>query len=191
MNQKAATETLRARQAQSVGLSASSLRRATQQGKYERIARGLYRAADAAPANWDWIEAASRNSKATVCLLSALAHWELAEEIPAALDVALPRGSRIPASEGAITWHSFDRETFNLGREVADIPGSAMQIGIYSPERCIADAFRLRATVGYELGRGALKEWLARGGKPSAIAEMASAIPRARTPLLHALEALT
>lgn len=33
-------------------------------------------------------------------------------------------------------------------------------IGIYSPERSIADAFRLRGEVGYELARDALREWL-------------------------------
>lgn len=183
-------ETLRARQAPAAGLSASGLRRAALKGEYERIARGIYRASDAEPASSEWIEAATRRPDATICLASALAYYDLTDEIPEELDIAIPRGSRIPASEGAIGWHLFDRATFDLGRNQIDIPGSELKIGIYTPERCIADAFRLRSDVGYELGRDALKEWLRRGGKPAAIAEMAKCLPRARTPLLNALDAL-
>lgn len=183
-------ETLRARQAPAAGLSASGLRRAALKGEYERIARGIYRASDAEPASSEWIEAATRRSDATICLASALAHYDLTDEIPEELDIAIPRGSRIPASEGAIAWHLFDRATFDLGRNKIDIPGSELKIGIYTPERCIADAFRLRSDVGYELGRDALKEWLRRGGKPAVIAEMAKRLPRARTPLLNALDTL-
>jgi len=183
-------ETLRARQAPAAGLSASGLRRAALNGDYERIARGIYRASDAEPASWEWIEAAIRRPDATICLTSALAHHDLTDEIAEALDIAIPRGSRIPASESALAWHLFDRATFDLGRTTINIPGSELEIGIYSAERCIADAFRLRNEVGYELGRDALKEWLRRGGKPAAIAEMANRLPRARTPLLNALDTL-
>jgi len=183
-------ETLRARQAPTAGLSASGLRRAALKGEYERIARGIYRASDAEPASWEWIEAAIRRPDATICLTSALAHHDLTDEIPEALDIAIPRGSRIPASEGALAWHLFDRATFDLGRTTIGIPGSELEIGIYNAERCIADAFRLRNEVGYDLGRHALKEWLRRGGKPAAIAEMANRLPRARTPLLNALDTL-
>lgn len=64
-------------------------------------------------------------------------------------------------------------------------------IGIYSPERSIADAFRLRGEVGYELAREALKEWLRRGGKPAHLMEIAARLPRAKSPILQALEMLT
>ena len=107
------------------------------------------------------------STDATICLTSALAHHDLTDAIPAALDVAIPRGSRTPASTGAIAWHQFDRPTFEIGREQITIPGSDQTIGIYSPERSIADAFRLRGEVGYELARDALREWQRRGGKPS------------------------
>jgi len=55
-------------------------------------------------------------------------------------------------------------------------------IGITSPERSIADVFRLRGETGYELGRDALKEWLRRGGKPARLIEIASRFPRAKGP---------
>ena len=172
-------------------MSRCGLYRAVREGRLERIARGIYLPADAAAADWDWIEAAARRPNATICLASALAHYDLTDVIPAALDVAIPRGSRTPASDGAIAWHQFDRSTFDIGREEILIPGTDQAIRIYSPERSIADAFRLRGEVGYELARESLKEWLRRGGKPARLMEISSRLPRAKSPVLQALEALS
>lgn len=72
--------------------------------------------------------------------LTALAPHDLTDVIPAALDVAIPRGSRTPTSTGVIAWHQFDRAAFNIGRDEIPIPGTDQTIGIYSPERSIADA---------------------------------------------------
>lgn len=173
------------------GISRTSLHRAVESGKLERIARGIYLPADATAADWDWIEAANRRTEATICLISALAIHELTDEIPATLDIAIHSGARIPAGSSAISWHRFDKATFDLGREQITIPGTEQTIGLYSAERSIADAFRLRGTVGYELPRDALKEWLRRGGKPGRLGELATQLPRTRGPLLAALDALT
>lgn len=177
-------------EARELGLSKSALHRATKAGRYDRIARGLYLRSDAEPADWNWLEATSRRSDATICLTSALAHYDLTDVIPDALDVALPRGSRTPATNSAIRWHQFDRATFHIGRDETLIPGTTETIGIYSPQRCIADAFRLRGALGYELGRDALREWLRRGGKPASLISLAAQIPRSRRPLLDALQTL-
>lgn len=109
---------------------------------------------------------------------------------PHHLDLAIPRGHRTPATTGAITWHHFDRGTFALGRTEITIPGTDHKIGLYSAERSIADAFRLRGALGYELGVNALKEWLRRGGKPAHLIELADQLPRARQPLLQALQVI-
>lgn len=184
-------DTLTPRHAARQGLSRSGLYRAAREGSLERIARGIYRDADAPAADFDWLEAATRRSNATICLVSALSHYDLTDAIPDALDIAIPRGARPPATSSAIAWHSFDRPTFELGRAEIPIPGSELSIGIYSPERTIVDMFRLRGGLGYELGRDALREWLRRGGKPARIAEMGMRLPRARTPLFQALELLS
>lgn len=182
--------TVRPGTAKDAGPTRSGLYRAAREGRFERIARGIYLPADALDADWDWVEAATRRPEATICLASALAHHDLTDVIPAALDIAIPRGSRTPASDGAIAWHQFDKATFGIGREAIPIQGTDQTIGIYSPERSIADAFRLRGDVGYELAREALKEWLRRGGKPARLMEIASQLPRAKSPVLQALEAL-
>lgn len=148
-------------------MSRSGMYRAVRAGRLERIARGIYLPSDAGAADWNWIEAASRRPEATVCLVSALSHFDLTDTIPAALDVAIPRGTRPPAGDSSLVWHQFDRATFEIEREQSHISGTDQSIGIYSPERSIVDAFRLRGDVGYELARDALKEWLRRGGKPA------------------------
>ncbi|HJF13977.1 MAG TPA: hypothetical protein K8V32_04130 [Enteractinococcus helveticum] len=123
-------------------------------------------------------------------MTSALAYYDLTDAIPTTLDIAIPRGARIPAGNTSIAWHSFDRDTFNVGRHEIPIPGTDMVIGIYSAERSITDAFRLRGDLGYDLGRDALKEWLRQGGKPARLIQVASRLPRAKRPIQQALEYL-
>src|SRR5262245_20802689 len=105
------------------GMSRSSFYRKARAGNYEKISRGLYLPAGANAADWDWLEAASRHPRATICLTSALAYYDLIDDIPAALDIAIPRGTRAPATTSAIEWHHFAADTFNLGRSKIRIPG--------------------------------------------------------------------
>lgn len=172
------------------GMSRAGLYRATNSGDLQRIARGIYLPSDAPPADWDLIEAAMRRPEATLCLSSALAYHDLTDDIPAATDIAIHRGARMPATDAAIAWHAFARDTFDLGRELMTIPGTEITMGVYSPERTIADAYRLRGQMGYEVARDALKEWLRSGGKPEALMRIASQLPRAKSPILAALEIL-
>lgn len=174
----------------SSGKSRASFYRDAREGQVERVARGIYLPLDAPPANFDEIEATTRRADATICLTSALAQHDLIDTIPASLHIAIHSRSRIPATEGAITWHQFDRATFDLGREIIPITGTDMTIGRYSAERSIADAFRLRGEIGYEISRDALREWLRRGGKPAQLLDFAERLPRAKGPLFAALEAL-
>ena len=169
----------------------SALYRGHAEGRWDRIGRGIYLPADAPAIDWDQLEAATRRPEATICLLSALARYDLTDAIPDALDVAMPRGMRTPMTESAIRWHRFDAATFKLGRDEILIPGSSQHIGLYSAERTIVDCFRLRSTVGYEVVRDATKEWLRRGGKPAELMAFATQLPRAKAPLLQTLEVIT
>lgn len=184
-------DTLRAKDAPRQGMSRATLQRHAQKGEFDWIARGIYRRTDAAPADYDLLEAATRRPDAILCLTTALSRHDLIDDIPDALDLAIPRTARPPATHGAIRWHRFDADTFTLGRQDYPIPGTDLTIGIYSPERCIVDAFRLRGSMGYETGRDALRNWLARGGKPAALASLARQLPRATGPLMGALDMLT
>lgn len=172
------------------GGSRSALYRGVKAGVWDRIARGLYVPVDAPVTDWDQLEAVTRRPESTICLLSALAQYDLTDEIPDALDVAIPRGVRAPVVDGAIRWHHFDRESFAIERHEIPIPGGDQTIGIYTPERTIADCYRLRGSIGYEIARDATKVWLSRGGKPARLLEVASQLPRAKSPVLRALEVM-
>ncbi len=172
------------------GLSDRQLRNLSEQGAIERIGRGLFSTMtlDADP---DLIEVAFRSERATMCLTSALARHDLTDEIPAAIDLALPRGTRAPATSAPITWHKFDPKTFDLGREPLDV-GAGYRIGLYSAERSICDAFRIRHLEGSEQAVEALKRWLRRpGSQPSQLLALAAKMgPKAAEPIRSALQIL-
>ncbi|QHT55085.1 hypothetical protein GXP71_02585 [Cellulomonas sp. H30R-01] len=178
--------------AAAAGLSARTIQRLAADGLLERVAQGLYQRPDSATYDVDLYAAVSRAPEATLCLTSALVHHELIDAIPAWTDLALPRGSRRPASASTVRWHLFDAETFSVGRTTTHIEGTGSTVGLYTAERSIVDAFRLRHEIGYETGIEALRTWLRRrGNTPAALLSVARTLPRAQGPLRVALNYLT
>ena len=177
-------------QARASGLPRRTLSRLIEQGNLELLARGLYRRTDGEPADLDLVAVARKSSLATLCLTSALAHHGLTDAIPNAIDIALPRGTRTPAVPAPVAWHHFAADTFHLGRELLPVDPE-LSIGLYSAERSIVDAFRLRRTEGHELGNEALRRWLTqRASQPGALMEIAMQFPRAANPLRQAFAVL-
>ena len=172
------------------GWSDRQLRAWLELGAIELLSRGLYLRQDAPLIDTDLLEIAARAPLATLCLRSALARHELIDDIPAEIDIAVPRGQRAPATERPIRWHHFDADTFEIGREVFALT-SSFQLGIYSPARCVIDAFRLRHREGSELAYQALKAWLRRpGNQPAQLMTMAETFPRTKARLRDALDLL-
>jgi hypothetical protein len=177
-------------EARAAGLSKHALYGLREVGLIEPLSRGLYRQADAEPADLDLLAIAVKAPKATLCLTSALARHGLSDAIPAAPDIALPRGKRTPATEASIEWHHFAPATFDLGRGLLALDGTT-SIGLYDATRSIIDAFRMRATEGHDLGYEALRRWLRTpGSQPGQLIRLAHQFPKAETPLRTALAAL-
>lgn len=178
------------RQARRCGLSDRRLYSLRDSGHIEQIGRGLYRLTEfAEQADLDLVEIAHRAPPATLCLTSGLARHGLTDEIPAAIDIALPRGRRRPRTRAPVAWHAFNQASFALGRTEMRLDRDT-SIGLYLPERCIVDAFRLRHTEGSQLGVTALRRWLRRGGSPAALLDLAKSFPHAEPSLRAALEIL-
>jgi predicted transcriptional regulator of viral defense system len=174
------------------GVDSRTLYRLRDSGHILWVSRGLFRLATAPIADLDLLEIVKRRPQATVCLASALAHHGLIDAIPSRTQVAIPRGQSAPATMAAVRWHSFDRETFLVGREEMSIPGTDERIGLYSAERSLVDVFRLRGSEGYETGIEALKAWLKRNdARPAALLELSRKIPRALGPVKLALAYLS
>jgi len=176
-------------QARAAGLTKHRLYQLRDSGSIEQIERGLYRRADADIGNLDLIAVAARIPTSTLCLGTALARHGLSDVIPSLTDIAIPRGHRRPAAPSTIHWHFFHPDTFEIGRETIML--DHLRIGLYSPERCIIDAFRMRGIEGHEQAYEALRRWLKiRGSQPGKLLAMAQQFPRAATPLRRAMEAL-
>lgn len=174
--------------AAAAGVSAWALRQHVHAGDIHRVGRGLYQRTDTSPVDLDLVEAVQRAPRATLCLTSALVHHELVDAIPHTTDLALPRGTRRPTLDRPITWHTFAADSFDLGREEIPIAGTPYRVGVYSAERAIVDAFRLRDLVGYEAGLEALRTWLPRrGSNPAKLLVIARELPRSQAPLRNAL----
>lgn len=177
-------------EAQAAGMADPRLYRLIREGAVERIGHGLYRWTDAEIEDLDLIEIAAASPLATLCLTTALARHDLTDEIPARIDVAVPRGTTMPKTTAPAAWHRFNPETFAIGRGVLGLVGG-LQIGLYGPERTIIDVYRLRHIEGVELGRDALKRWLRwRGAQPAALLRMAESFPRAIPQLRADLQVL-
>jgi predicted transcriptional regulator of viral defense system len=153
----------------------------------ERLGHGVYRKADAPPADLERIEIALRAPEATLCLTTALSLHDLTDDIPAAIDVALPRSKRPPRVSAPVRWHRFHEDTFDVGRDTVDVD-DGVDLGLYSAERCIIDAFRLSHQEGEAIAVEALRRWLRRrGAAPADLLAMARRFPRAEPSLLQAL----
>jgi hypothetical protein len=151
---------------------------------------GVYRWSDAPPADHDLIEISERVPMATICLETALARHDLIDSIPAAIDIAIPRGSARPKLRAPIRLHQFDQRTFELGREMITV-GGRKGIGMFSAERSLIDAIRLRHREGSDIAFEALRNWLGLPGRsPAQLIKMARQLPNAEAPLRHALEVL-
>jgi predicted transcriptional regulator of viral defense system len=178
-------------QARAAGLAKRRLYELRDKGDLELVSRGMFHQT-ALPwdADIDLIEIALRARDATICLASALARYGLTDMIPATIDIAVPRNSWRPIVSAPVTWHVFHEDTFTLGRDTLALePGTS--IGIYNPQRCIIDAFRLRHREGTDLANGALRRWLrGPGNHPSTLLDLAVHFPKSQPALRAALEVL-
>jgi predicted transcriptional regulator of viral defense system len=169
-------------------ISERQLRRLVAEGHVLVVARDVYRKADWAGDD-DLLEIASKARRGALCLRTALARHELIDDIPAEIDVALPRGSWLPHTTTPVRWHHFDPRTFTVGIEQTTI-GDGVSISIYTADRSIVDAFRLRHLYGPDLAHTALKRRLRQGGQPAALLHLAQSFPRTLPVLQQTLEIL-
>jgi len=172
------------------GLSDRQLRRLRDDGLIEQFARGLYQRSDAGPLDLDLLEIAHRRPDATICLTSALVRHGLSDEIPARIDIALPRSQRPARTTTPVNWHRFSPDTFLVGRTMVPLD-ERIHIGLYNSERCVIDMFRLRHKQGRDAAYEVLRRWLRRrGSSPADLLQMARAFPHAEPNLRIALEVL-
>jgi predicted transcriptional regulator of viral defense system len=161
-------------------------------GELIELSRGIYRVADApATAYLDLLAVCRRAPEGMICLNSAASFWDLSDEMPDAVHLAIARGKHRPRIAYPPTRvHVFAAATFSLGRAMEKID-SGETIAISSRERTVADLMRLRSRVGSDLALGALRRYLQGGdARPAELLAMArrlrigSVMAEAMEPLL-------
>jgi predicted transcriptional regulator of viral defense system len=179
----------RSRDAVAAGVSWRDLYALRDQGEILELSRGLYQQAAAGISNVDFVAVCGRAPQGMICLNSALAYWDLSDEIPAEVDLAVPSGSHRPVIDYPPTRvHVFHAGTFAMGRlEVAGETGERFWVS--DRERTVADAFRLRHLTGEDLAFAALRRYLQSRPRLARLAEVARPL-RAWSALSAALRIL-
>lgn len=173
------------------GASSSSLHRLRQGGRLESLGHGLLQLPGGGTGMLSSLAVVSaRVPGGTICLNSALSYWDLSDEIPKAVHVAVPRGAHRPVIDQPPTKvHVFDADTFERARQQARTDADE-PFWIYSAERSVVDAIRLPKVVGRDVALHALRRYLSRhGANPARLAELARELGGASR-LNSALEAL-
>ena len=150
---------LRTANALRLGIHPRSLYALRDSGEVIPVGRGLYRLANApALTNPDWIKVGLRIPRAVICLISALAHYELTTQVPHYVDIALQSHAQVPKVDGVpvrVFW--FPPRAFEAGVETVTV--DRVPIKIYSPEKTIADCFKYRNKVGLDVAIEALRTY--------------------------------
>lgn len=134
-----------------------TLRALEKEGKIEKIARGLYRISNYTFGSYpDLVIASLQAPRGVVCLVSALSFYEVTNEIPKCVDIAIPAGTRANKIKyPPVRFYRFSAKTWKAGVEVHQVEGH--KIKIYNLAKTIADCFKFRNRIGINIARDALK----------------------------------
>lgn len=158
-------------------------------GRVVELSRGVFRRADAPVASYpDLLAVAYRSPVAIVCCRTAAALHDLSDEIPPAVQIAVPTRHRPPRIAYPPTEvFRFDASTFELGlSRLEAAPGEWVRV--YDPTRTVVDLMRLRGRLGEDLAYGALRRYLRlREARPGELLRLASALD-VRGPMQRALD---
>ena len=151
---------LRTGKAKKLGINEVILLQMCDEGLLVKEARGLYRLADLPPlSNPDLVQVAMRVPSSVICLISALAFYQLTTQIPYKVYIALPREVKAPRIEYPpldIVYLSKKPYSAGIEKHILD----EVKVRIYSREKTIADCFKFRNKTGLDIALEALKDYL-------------------------------
>ena len=154
---------LRTSQAIQLGIAPRTLYALYEAGLLVKVTRGVYRLAEAEPlSNADLIQVALRIPKGIICLISALSYHNLTAQIPHQVYVALPLDAekpRLAYPPVRLFWLS--KPVYSTGVEEHLMDGTT--VSIYNREKTIADCFKYRNKIGFDVALEALKDGITQG----------------------------
>ena len=147
-------------QAETLGITYDRLRRLEAAGEVERVARGLYRLADAEPTErYSLAAVCALVPNSVVCLLSALEVHEVGSRAPLEVWLAIPHKARPPRVSGVrVRLLRFSGAAWAHGVQETRFEGVPARIT--SPARTVVDCFRFERLIGREAALEALYDAL-------------------------------
>ena len=142
------------------GFYKAVIREAMKSGQIERIGRGVYSLANIPDTSHpDFVTVSVMIPNGVICLITALSFYEVTDEIPRYIDVAIPAGSKVRMIQKLpLRFHYFSRKTWEQGIEEHNIDGRKIQV--YNLAKTLADCFKFRNQIGMNVARSALKNAL-------------------------------
>ncbi len=147
----------------------SHIRELVEQGKIERIKRGLYRL----PAEdllqdetftHDFFDAAAAVPNGVFCLRTALYYYSLTTYNPTELDMAIPPSNRNPKLlTTAVRFYRFQEPFYS--NDIENINTSLFPIRLYNKERTVCDVIRMRHIIGEDIAMEGLNTYLKQPAK--------------------------
>jgi predicted transcriptional regulator of viral defense system len=168
----------RVSQAVAAGVSRSTLYRLREAGELVTVGRGVVQLPGAGMGMLSGLAVVSaRVPGGAICLNSALAFWDLSDEVPERIHMAVPRNAHRPSIDRpAVQVHVFDARTFDLGRQ-QERTDADEAFWIYSAERSVVDAMRMSRWIGRDVALHALRRYLdRRNADPARLAELGRTI---------------
>lgn len=128
-----------------------------QQGRLERVGRGLYRLAGYEPAGHSSLaEGCKRVSHGVVCLLSALRFHEIGTQSPFEVWMAIHPKARLPRLDyPPLRVVRFSGPALTDGVEEHSTPDGLVRV--YSVPKTVVDCFRYRNKIGLDIALEALQ----------------------------------
>ena len=150
----------RQHEAAGLGVRSRELRRLVDDGTVERVARGVYRLAEAElTEHYTHAAVCVRVPRAIVCLLTALCIYEIGTQLPRDVWIAIPHKARTPRiPELPVRVVRFSGASLLYGVEKTVFEGVPARIT--SPARTVVDCFRFRRLVGMDVALEALRDAL-------------------------------
>lgn len=159
-------------------------------GQLEPLSRGVYHlTAHGLPGKPDVAAVMRRTPRAVICLVSALDIHEVGTQIPAEVQIALPRGVH-PPRIGYPRIRAFHMSPESLGAGVEEREADGVVLRVFGVAKTVADCFKYRSSIGSDVALEALREVIhERRAAPSEIMEYAK-VDRVQNVIRPYLEAL-
>ncbi|OGW72489.1 MAG: hypothetical protein A2Y02_03305 [Omnitrophica bacterium GWA2_52_12] len=172
------------------GFHPATLRSLVEAGALKKTDRGIYCLANGAELSQpDLVMAALKVPKGVICLISALSFYQVTDEIPRWVDMALPKGAWENKVEyPPVRYFHFSGKAWEEGVGVQPMDGQLVKI--YTLEKTLADCFKFRNRIGLDVATNALKEAIrTKRAKPQTIYDYAKIcrVDKVLKPYLEAL----